>query len=59
MTIDMHDLLNSIVKSLDRTEYVRPEDVPENAGRTGMFDGEFSIVYAYLLLDEITKKIKK
>ena len=29
MTIDMHDLLNSIVKSLDRTEYVRPEDVPD------------------------------
>lgn len=25
----MHDLLNSIVKSLDRTEYVRPEDVPD------------------------------
>ena len=29
MTIDMHDLLNSIVKRLDRTEYVRPEDVPD------------------------------
>ena len=29
MTIDMHDLLNSIVKSLDRTEYVRPEYVPD------------------------------
>lgn len=29
MTIDMHDLLNSIIKSLDRTEHVRPEDVPD------------------------------
>ena len=29
MTIDMHDLLNSIVQSLNRTEYVRPEDVPD------------------------------
>ncbi len=29
MTIDMHDLLNSIVKSLDRTEHIRPEELPD------------------------------
>ena len=29
MTIDMHDLLNSIIKSLDRTEYIRPEELPD------------------------------
>ena len=28
MTIDMHDLLNSIMKSLDRTEHIRPEELP-------------------------------
>ena len=28
MTIDMHDLLNSIIKSLDRTEHIRPEELP-------------------------------
>lgn len=31
-------------------------DVLENTGRTGMFDGEFSIVFAYFLLYEIGKK---
>lgn len=31
-------------------------DVLENTGRTGMFDGEFSIVSAYLLIYEIGKK---
>ena len=29
MTIDMHDLLNSIISSLDRTEHVRPEELPD------------------------------
>ena len=29
MTIDMHDLLNSIVNSLDRTEHIRPEELPD------------------------------
>lgn len=29
MTIDMHDLLNSIIKSLDRTEHIRPEELPD------------------------------
>ena len=29
MTIDTHDLLNSIIKSLDRTEHIRPEDLPD------------------------------
>lgn len=29
MTIDMHDLLNSIIKSLDRTEHVKPEELPD------------------------------
>lgn len=29
MTIDMNDLLNSIIKSLDRTEHIKPEDVPD------------------------------
>lgn len=29
MTIDMHDLLNSIIRSLDRTEHVRPEELPD------------------------------
>ena len=29
MTIDMHDLLNSIINSLDRTEHVRPEELPD------------------------------
>lgn len=28
MTIDMHDLLNSIIMSLDRAQYVKPEDLP-------------------------------
>ena len=28
MTIDMHDLLNSIIKSLDRVEYIKPEELP-------------------------------
>lgn len=28
MTIDMHDLLNSIITSLDRAQYVKPEDLP-------------------------------
>lgn len=28
MTIDMHDLLNSIIMSLDRTEHIRPEELP-------------------------------
>lgn len=28
MTIDMHDLLNSIIKSLDRTEHIKPEELP-------------------------------
>lgn len=31
-------------------------EVLENTGRTGMFDGEFSIVSAYLLIYEIGKK---
>ena len=47
--------LKEYTETLDISEN-RPEDVPENAGRTGMFDGEFSIVYAYLLLYEIDKK---
>lgn len=29
MTIDMHDLLNSIINSLDRTEHIRPEELPD------------------------------
>lgn len=29
MTIDMHDLLNSIIESLDRTEHIRPEELPD------------------------------
>lgn len=29
MTIDMHDLLNSIIQSLDRAEHIRPEDLPD------------------------------
>ncbi len=28
MTIDSNDLLNSILASLDRTRYIRPEDIP-------------------------------
>ena len=28
MTIDTDDLLNSILASLDRIEYIRPEDIP-------------------------------
>lgn len=28
MTLDMHDLLNSIIKSLDRTEHIKPEELP-------------------------------
>ncbi len=29
MTIDMHDLLNSIIRSLDRADYIKPEDLPD------------------------------
>ena len=29
MTIDMHDLLGSIIQSLDRTEHIRPEELPD------------------------------
>jgi len=29
MTIDMHDVLNSIIKSLDRVEHIRPEELPD------------------------------
>lgn len=29
MTIDMHDLLNSIIQSLDRADYIKPEDLPD------------------------------
>lgn len=29
MTLDMHDLLNSILESLDRTEHVKPEELPD------------------------------
>ena len=28
MTIDMQDMLNSILDSLERIEYIRPEDIP-------------------------------
>ena len=28
MTIDNNDLLNSILESLDRVRYIRPEDIP-------------------------------
>ncbi len=28
MTIDTHDLLNSIIKSLDRTKHIKPEELP-------------------------------
>ena len=28
MTIDSHDLLNSILKSLDRIEHIKPTDLP-------------------------------
>ena len=28
MTIDSGDLLNSILASLDRIEYIRPDDIP-------------------------------
>ena len=28
MTIDTEDLLNSILDSLDRIEYIKPEDIP-------------------------------
>ena len=28
MTISTEDLLNSILKSLDRIDYVKPEDIP-------------------------------
>ncbi len=34
----------------------KSQDTLENMGRTGMFDGEFSIVFAYLLLYEIKKE---
>lgn len=28
MTIDVNDMLNSILKSLDRIDYIKPEDIP-------------------------------
>ena len=28
MTIDSNDLLNSILESLDRVQYISPEDIP-------------------------------
>lgn len=33
-----------------------PENLSEESGRTGLFDGEFSIVFAYLLLHAIGKE---